>query len=188
MGRFSFFNRSQQDDDPIPPFITIDGKTKRNKWEIPASLNNEEKKYLIEVKKRAYKLDKSCCCGCCIGLDPLVGFLPIIGDFAGVILAFWLVNFIKNSNLIDNHKVPIMMREMTFMIVKDAMIGFFPIIGDLIDIFYKANTYNALVFQRYLVNQAKLRSVVNDNHKVEVITHNTYNTNNDHDNRKKLMN
>jgi hypothetical protein len=50
-------------------------------------------------------------------------------------------------------------------------VGFVPFIGDLIDVFYKANTYNTLIFQRYLVNQAKLRSVVKDNHKVEVITH-----------------
>jgi len=29
-------------------------------------------------------------------------------------------------------------------------VGFIPLIGDLIDCFYKANTYNTLVFQRYL--------------------------------------
>jgi len=122
-------------------------------------------------------------------LDPLIGFLPVIGDFAGIGLAFWLVNHMKNSNLVENHRIPIMLREMTLMIIKDAIVGFVPIIGDIIDCFYKANTYNSLVFQRYLVNQAKLRSVVKDNHKVEVITHNSDNlTNDNHDNRKKMMN
>ncbi|RGB31358.1 hypothetical protein C1646_670955 [Rhizophagus diaphanus] len=154
MGWLFSFNRSQQDDDDIPPFITIDGRTKRNKWKIPASLNNEEKKFLIGVKKRAYKLDESCCCGCCVGLDPLVGFLPVIGDFAGIGLSFWLVNHMKNSNLVENHRIPIMLREMTVMIIKDAIVGFVPIIGDIIDCFYKANTYNSLVFQRlFFINR-----------------------------------
>jgi hypothetical protein len=75
MGFFSFAYQSSQDGEDIPPFITIDGKTKRNKWNIPASLNNEEKKILIQAKKKAYQLDESCCGCCCIGLDPLVGEL-----------------------------------------------------------------------------------------------------------------
>jgi len=94
-------------------------------------------------------------------------------------LSFWLINYIKRTNLVERNKVQIMLREMTFNVMKDVAIGFVPIIGDLIDVFYKANTYNAMVFQRYLANQAKLRSIVKDNHKVEVITHSI---NNDNDN------
>jgi len=52
MGFFSFSTPSQDDD--IPPFLTIDGRTKRNRWNIPSSLNNEEKKILIQVKKKRH--------------------------------------------------------------------------------------------------------------------------------------
>ena len=70
---FLTFSRSQQDEEDIPPFITIDGRIKRNKWNIPACLNNEEKKVLIIAKKKAYQLDESCCGCCCVGLDPIIG-------------------------------------------------------------------------------------------------------------------
>lgn len=52
-----------------------------------------------------------------------LGFLPVVGDFAGICLSFWLVNQMKNSNLVENHKIPIMLREMTFMIIKDAIVS-----------------------------------------------------------------
>lgn len=52
-----------------------------------------------------------------------LGFLPVIGDFAGIGLSFWLVNHMKNSNLVENHKIPIMLREMTIMIIKDAIVS-----------------------------------------------------------------
>lgn len=61
-----------QDIEKNSQFITIDGKTKKNKWHIPDVLNSEEKKILIKVKKKAHQLDENFC-GCCIGLDPLIG-------------------------------------------------------------------------------------------------------------------
>jgi hypothetical protein len=67
-------------------------------------------------------------------------------------------------------------------------VGFVPLLGDFVDIFYKSNTYNTLIFQRYLVNQAKLRSVVKDNHKVEVITHSPDNVYDNRDNRDNRIN
>ncbi len=70
--------RSQYDKEDIPTFINIDGNIKKNKWRIPASLNNEEKKFLIAAKKKAYMLDEKCCWCCCIGLDPLIGKLYCI--------------------------------------------------------------------------------------------------------------
>src|SRR6266498_1547373 len=70
--------RSQYDKEDIPTFINIDGNIKKNKWRIPASLNNEEQKFLIAAKKKAYMLDEKCCWCCCIGLDPLIGKLYCI--------------------------------------------------------------------------------------------------------------
>jgi hypothetical protein len=53
----------------------------------------------------------------------ILGFLPVVGDFAGICLSFWLVNYMKNSNLIENHRIPIMLREMTLMVIKDAIVS-----------------------------------------------------------------
>jgi len=52
----------------------------------------------------------------------LLGLLPFIGDFTGIFLSLWLVNYIKSSNLIDKNRLPIMLCEMYFMIFKDAMV------------------------------------------------------------------
>lgn len=71
MNLYSLF-KSQNQEDNFPQFITIDGKLKKNKWKIPDLLNNEEKKILKKVKKKAYQLDDNFC-GCFIGLDPLIG-------------------------------------------------------------------------------------------------------------------
>jgi len=135
------FFLSQEDDIDIPNFINIDGEIKKNKWNIPSLLNNEQKKALIQVKKKAYQLDQSFL-GCCVGLDPIIGdlltfffnfitkfkikkftkflgFLPIIGDFAGVGLSILLINYIKSTNLVDNN---LMIGEMTFNVFKDALV------------------------------------------------------------------
>src|SRR5438045_7509173 len=65
----------------IPSHLNINGKLKRNKWEIPSGLMEEETVALIKIKKLAHKLDVSCFCCINIGLDPIIGILPVIGDF-----------------------------------------------------------------------------------------------------------
>jgi len=66
----AFFSKENEE---FSKYITINGIRKNNKWKIPDTLNNEEKRVLKIVKKMAYRFDKSCFGSFCIGLDPLLG-------------------------------------------------------------------------------------------------------------------
>lgn len=106
----------------IPSHININGKLKRNKWEIPSGLMEEETVALIKIKKLAHKLDVSCFCCINIGLDPIIGILPVIGDFAGIFLSIWFIFNIK-SELLQRKKFRIMIREMAINIFLDSFVS-----------------------------------------------------------------
>ncbi|KAL0091207.1 hypothetical protein F4703DRAFT_1837820 [Phycomyces blakesleeanus] len=112
-------------------------------------LSTKEQNILKKVKSRAYFLDRgiSCCC-IQIGFDGLVGFVPVIGDFIGLVLAFQLVEMCMRAGLPKS-----ILSQMMFNIGIDFAIGLVPIVGDILDIFYKCNTRNAILLERYLLQR-----------------------------------
>lgn len=72
-----------------------------------------------------------------IGLDSILGFLPVIGDTVALLLSFsWIY---RASRL----KIPA--KLILIMILRsliDYLISSVPLIGDIADIFYKANKKN----------------------------------------------
>ncbi|KAI9023721.1 hypothetical protein CLU79DRAFT_747882 [Phycomyces nitens] len=112
-------------------------------------LSTKEQNILKKVKSRAYFLDRgiSCCC-MQIGFDGLVGFVPVIGDFIGLVLAFQLVEMCMRAGLPKS-----ILSQMMFNIGIDFAIGLVPIVGDILDIFYKCNTRNAILLERYLLQR-----------------------------------
>ena len=48
--------------------------------------------------------------------------MPFIGDFAGMFLSFWLIFYIKNTNLIAQNKVWVMIGEMTVNVMIDVVV------------------------------------------------------------------
>ncbi|KAI8384537.1 uncharacterized protein BYT42DRAFT_562823 [Radiomyces spectabilis] len=129
--------------------------SKQRKWwwsrkpEPTAILSKEEQKILKKVKSRAYFLDRgmSCCC-IQIGFDGLIGLIPVVGDFIGLILAFQLVEIAMKAQLPQR-----IISQMMFNIGVDFMIGLVPLVGDILDIFYKCNTRNALLLEDYLIKR-----------------------------------
>lgn len=63
-------------------------------------LTKEERKILKSVKSRAHFLDRgfSCCC-IQIGFDGLIGLIPVVGDFVGLIFAMFLVEKAMEAHL-----------------------------------------------------------------------------------------
>ncbi|KAI7865174.1 hypothetical protein BDF14DRAFT_1827958 [Spinellus fusiger] len=112
-------------------------------------LSPKEKKILKKVKARAYFLDKgvSCCC-VQIRFDGLIGLIPFIGDFIGLILAFQLVEMAMEAVLPGA-----LISKMMFNIMLDFAMGLLPIIGDILDILYKCNTRNAILLENYLLER-----------------------------------
>ncbi|MDZ7956806.1 MAG: DUF4112 domain-containing protein [Aulosira sp. DedQUE10] len=72
-----------------------------------------------------------------VGLDPILGLLPIGGDFVGVMLSCYIV--VEAARL----GVPrATIGRMVFNIIVDGLVGSFPMLGDLFDFAWKANTLN----------------------------------------------
>jgi hypothetical protein len=106
---------------------------------------------LRKVKSRAYLLDrgfKICCCN--IGIDPIIGLIPIIGDAAGVLLSLMTVNMASAAGLPSS-----LLMQMYFNVAIDGLLGFIPLLGDIADYFYRCNTRNAILLETYLVQRGK---------------------------------
>ncbi|SLN10108.1 hypothetical protein PEL8287_00147 [Roseovarius litorisediminis] len=72
-----------------------------------------------------------------VGLDNLLGFIPVIGDAAAMAPALWLVWKARQLGA-----TPGALAYMMFNLVIDFVIGSIPLIGDLFDIAYNANVRN----------------------------------------------
>ncbi|RUP51722.1 hypothetical protein BC936DRAFT_146301 [Jimgerdemannia flammicorona] len=131
------------------------GQTKRRWWQKKKQpelgLSPQETAVLKKVKKRAKFLDsgfKICCCN--IGLDPLLGLIPVVGDFIALMFAIHLVNDCMKVNLPSNIKF-----QMFFNVALDFGLGLIPILGDIADYFYKCNIRNAVLLEEFLVTRRR---------------------------------
>lgn len=80
-----------------------------------------------------------------IGLDPLLGLIPVGGDFLGLIFSCYIV--------IESAKLGISKATLGRMIVNiiiDALVGAIPMLGDLFDFAWMANHYNLNLLEDYL--------------------------------------
>ncbi|TVP57123.1 MAG: DUF4112 domain-containing protein [Halomonadaceae bacterium] len=79
------------------------------------------------------------------GLSPVLGLLPIIGDFAGLVLSFYVINEARRMQAPKG-----LQRRMVFNAVVEAVLGIVPFVGDAFDVWFKANTRNLALLTRYL--------------------------------------
>lgn len=84
------------------------------------------------------------------GIDPILGLIPVLGDFIGLLLS---LPVLAEANRVDAPKA--MKRKMIFNIVIEAVFGSIPVVGDLFDIYWKANTRNTALLRRWLAEQSE---------------------------------
>jgi len=83
-----------------------------------------------------------------IGLEAVIGLIPVIGDAAGLILSSYV--------LIEAQRLGVSKRIKTKMIINmliDFVGGLVPFFGDIFDAFFKANTRNAQLLKKHLNKQ-----------------------------------
>jgi hypothetical protein len=87
-----------------------------------------------------------------IGIDPLVGLVPGIGDLVGALLSTWIllagVRLGAPGSLIA---------RMALNVAIDAIVGSVPIAGDLADFAWKANVRNVRLLETWLGRPAPTR-------------------------------
>lgn len=80
-----------------------------------------------------------------IGLDPLIGFIPIGGDVLGLLLSSYII--LEASRL----GVPkATLGRMLLNVIIDSLVGTIPVFGDLFDFAWTANEYNLKLLEEYL--------------------------------------
>ena len=82
-----------------------------------------------------------------VGIDPLVGLIPVIGDTIGAIMSSYIL--FEAARIGASKSI---LLKMAFNTSVDALFGALPIVGDLFDFGWKANQRNARILRNYLDN------------------------------------
>ncbi|MEI6446184.1 MAG: DUF4112 domain-containing protein [Nostocales cyanobacterium ELA583] len=80
-----------------------------------------------------------------IGLDPIIGLLPIGGDALGLIFSFYII--IEAAQLGVSTAT---LGRMVMNVIVDCLVGAIPMLGDLFDLAWKANNYNIILLEESL--------------------------------------
>lgn len=84
-----------------------------------------------------------------IGLDPIVGLIPGIGDLIGAVLSAYIVLEAARAD------VPgFVLFRMLVNVGFDTLLGAVPAVGDFFDAAWKSNTRNVALLERHLSKQA----------------------------------
>jgi hypothetical protein len=84
-----------------------------------------------------------------VGLDNIVGLVPVVGDALTALPSLWLINEARKLGA-----SPGTLAYMTLNTVLDFFVGMVPIIGDIFDVLYNANIRNYRSLERNLNKKA----------------------------------
>jgi hypothetical protein len=79
-----------------------------------------------------------------IGLDPILGLIPGLGDLASPLFAIALLWQSRDLGI-----PRVVQLRMIFNVAIDALVGLLPVAGDLFDFAWKANDRNLALLERY---------------------------------------
>lgn len=80
-----------------------------------------------------------------VGLDSLVGLVPVVGDLATAAMGAWMVWEARNLGMSKWQ-----LTRMAGNVGVDTLIGAIPFAGDIFDFLYKSNTKNLGIIRKHL--------------------------------------
>lgn len=79
-----------------------------------------------------------------IGLDGIIGLIPVIGDVATTTVSIYIV--VRALSM----RIPfVVILQMLFNVLVDFIFGAVPILGNIFDFIWKANEKNIILIKRY---------------------------------------
>ncbi|HET9984122.1 MAG TPA: DUF4112 domain-containing protein [Longimicrobiales bacterium] len=87
-----------------------------------------------------------------IGLDPVLGLIPGVGDFIGASISMYALFVAARLGT-----PPSVVLRMAGNILVDAVLGSVPFLGDLFDVGWKSNLRNIALLERYAATPARTR-------------------------------
>ena len=88
-----------------------------------------------------------------IGLDPIIGLVPGLGDAAGAILAAWIL--VEGFRLGASRATLV---RIAGNVALDALSGTVPLLGDVVDAAWKVNLRNVALLERHASDPAGARA------------------------------
>jgi hypothetical protein len=85
-----------------------------------------------------------------VGLDPVIGLVPGLGDAAGAVLSAWIM--VEAVRLRASRAT---LARMVYNVAVDALGGALPLLGDVFDAVWKANLRNVALLERHLAEPAR---------------------------------
>ena len=82
-----------------------------------------------------------------VGLDALLGLVPVIGDFSGFAISSYII-FKAHNMGVPREKVS----RMVFNSLVDVFVGSIPLVGDIFDVFWKSNKRNMKIVERHFAS------------------------------------
>lgn len=79
-----------------------------------------------------------------IGLDPIIGLVPFIGDFGGALLSGYIIVAAAQAGVPTFTLI-----RMIFNVGVDTLVGSVPLLGDFFDAAWKSNMKNLALFERH---------------------------------------
>jgi hypothetical protein len=80
-----------------------------------------------------------------VGLDAVVGLVPVVGDLITTAMGAWLVWEARNLGMSKFHLL-----RMAGNIGVDTLIGAVPLAGDLFDFAFRSNTRNVKILKKWM--------------------------------------
>jgi len=137
---------------PAPPAAPAEGVAYR--IADPEHARRSERALAAErrIGRAAYVLDdlvRIPGTGLRLGLDPLVGLVPFLGDAVSGLMSTWIVLEAARFRL-----PKIVIVRMVLNALVDFGVGLIPFVGDLVDFGFKGNRRNIELFHRHAVDPA----------------------------------
>ncbi len=96
-----------------------------------------------------------------LGLDFIIGLIPVIGDLITGLLAFRIIVLARQMDVPATLQ-KVMLRNM----IVDILLGLVPVLGDIVDIFFKANKANVRIMEKWWLQQNAEALKVHTNQKL----------------------
>jgi hypothetical protein len=112
-----------------------------------------QRKIVTQLKSLSYLLDESINIPGTkyrLGIDPLLGLLPVAGDYLGAIFSGYIL---FQSARLGTSKATLL--RMTVNILIETVVGIIPLLGDIFDVTWKANKKNIELLNIHLYQPEK---------------------------------
>lgn len=80
-----------------------------------------------------------------VGLDSIIGLIPVAGDIVAAAMGAWLIWEARNLGMSKFHLV-----RMAGNVGFDTLVGAIPLVGDVFDFAFRSNTRNLRIVRRWL--------------------------------------